>query len=185
MYFMPIDFYHYPCLLLNSMLKVYNLYILEASFRNYLLSGNIQLQKTSIKNYTSDLRHFLGWVQTYRKFEVDSIENFHKRLTFDLIVSYKDYLTNKEIPIRTVRRRLSTIRKFFKYCIQEGFLPDSQPVLLEKHTDVKNKQNFEISSSDRPNKDNSLKHIIFFFIAFWFSFILGLGITIYFKNGIN
>jgi hypothetical protein len=37
----------------------YNFYNLEASFKNFLLAGN-KLPVT-IKNYLSDLRHFLGW----------------------------------------------------------------------------------------------------------------------------
>ncbi len=40
----------------------YNQYNLEASFRIYLAAENIS--PVSLKNYLSDLRHFLGWIQS-------------------------------------------------------------------------------------------------------------------------
>lgn len=44
------------------MTKTYNLYNLEAPFKEYLVAGN--QKDVSIKNYLSDFRHFAGWVMS-------------------------------------------------------------------------------------------------------------------------
>ena len=39
--------------------KQYNFYNFEASFKKFLLAENVS--PITLKNYLSDLRHFLGW----------------------------------------------------------------------------------------------------------------------------
>lgn len=98
----------------------YNLYNLEALFREYLLSGikkDRPFHKNTIKNYLSDLRHFLGWYN-------HSIKNAHDffSLSPSHIASYKDYLITNNLPIRTINRRLSTLRKFCFFCTEAKIL---------------------------------------------------------------
>jgi len=112
------------------MKKQYNFYNLEASFKNFLLAGN----KTSvtIKNYLSDLRHFLGWmilkfkVQSaswQTKFEVDAEpENIVQMITPELIDEYRTYLEENKVPGITIKRRLSTLTKFCSFCISQGWI---------------------------------------------------------------
>jgi len=141
------------------MSKRYNLYNFEASFHHWLLAGiektpvntNIEekqcklrqkrLTKTSVKNYLSDLRHFLGWLIIKLKVKNPSLniddltaDKFVSQITLDLIEDYKGYLLENNIPIKTVNRRLSTLRKFFSFCISQGWLKEN---LAKKISNVK------------------------------------------------
>jgi len=133
----------------------YNFYNLEASFRNYLLAGNInqkQLTTITIKNYLSDFRHFIGWLVF--KFKVSSFakaledEKSPKKIialiTPLLVEEYKSYLVENKIPEKTVNRRLSTVRKFCSFCISQGWM---------KENPAKQVQNFR-PESNRPLVEN-------------------------------
>lgn len=113
---------------------VYNLYNLQASFKKYILSGNAKLSPVSIRNYQSDLRHFLGWYVFYLKaspkytrflgdFESDS--SLFSILDEKIVEEYKQYLRLNRIPFKTINRRLSTLRKFCSFCISQGWLRDN------------------------------------------------------------
>ena len=128
----------------------YNLYNLEASFKQWLLAGIEKTQnnanpeeyqgqstrkgltKISIKNYLSDLRHFFGWLifelkvkNQKLKIEEISINEFINCIDASFIEEYKNYLTANSIPIKTINRRLSTLRKFFTFCINQGWIKDN------------------------------------------------------------
>ncbi len=94
--------------------NTYNLYNLEAPFKNYLLAGNIN--PISIRNYLSDYRYFTGWMGKQKK---------HSTLSEELIGEYKNYLITSQLPIKTVNRRLSTLRKFCSFCISQGWLKEN------------------------------------------------------------
>jgi len=124
--------------------KQYNLSNLEAAFKQYLLAVNGKtrintnnkdthertlikgLNPVSIKNYLSDLRHFLGWmvkeckVQS-AKFKVEEIQN----IVPDTIKNYVQYQKQGETPIKTINRRLSTLRKFGGFCISQGWMKEN------------------------------------------------------------
>lgn len=97
----------------------YNLYNLEANFRKYL-SAVINLKAISIKNYLSDLRYFIGWYTAHTQNAplLHSLEN----LNAEHIEAYKGYLTESKLPLKTINRRLSTIRMFGKYLISQNIL---------------------------------------------------------------
>lgn len=97
----------------------YNLYNLEALFKEYLLAGNNR--PVSIKNYLSDFRHFAGWITFYLK---SDIAPFNK-IDSHLIQEYKFYLCENKIPLKTINRRLSTIRKFCSFCISQGWMKEN------------------------------------------------------------
>ncbi len=97
------------------MQNTYNLYNLEAPFRNYLLAGNIN--PISIRNYLSDYRYFTGWMGKQKK---------HSALTGKLIEEYKSYLITSQLPLKTVNRRLSTLRKFCSFCISQGWMKENE-----------------------------------------------------------
>jgi site-specific recombinase XerC len=118
----------------------YNLYNLEALFKNYLLAGkNIdhKLQITenrpfhsplTIKNYLSDFRHFQGWFLLFLKSRNNNINqplDFIKAITPEFIKEYKSYLTENKVPTRTINRRLSTIRKFCSFCIAQDWIKEN------------------------------------------------------------
>lgn len=105
----------------------YNFYNFEAPFKQFLIAGNFK--PITIKNYLSDLRHFFGWL--ILKLEVirpnlnssftDEIEIL-KEINPQLIAEYQKYLTSNNLPIRTIKRRLSTLRTFFTFCINQNWL---------------------------------------------------------------
>ncbi len=91
--------------------KVYNLYNLEPLFKSYLVAEKVSF--VTLKNYLSDIRHFLGWLAIYR--ETNNIEGNYA-FDKDSIASYLNYLKIAEIPDSTFNRRLSTLRKFCYFC---------------------------------------------------------------------
>ncbi len=113
--------------------KRYNLYNLVSQFKSYLLAGKIKsskqglnrkvLKKTTIKNYLSDLRHFLSWFQ-YHLANASSSSPVEIIASVDVetILKYKQYLVDNKLPNKTVNRRLSTLRKFFSFCISQDWI---------------------------------------------------------------
>jgi len=97
----------------------YNLYNLEANFRTYL-SAVINVKAITIKNYLSDLRYFMGWYTKYAQSGtfLASLEN----LTPAHIEAYKAYLLHCNLPTKTINRRLSTVRMFGKFLIDQNIL---------------------------------------------------------------
>ncbi len=122
----------------------YNLYNLEASFRNWLLAGNKKIQPISINNYLSDLRHFLGWLVFKLKnenIEIDfsdmaKLAVLTSNLTESTLAQYKGYLNDNNIPDRTVNRRLSTLRKFCSFCISQGWLKENPAKSIKNNSFV-------------------------------------------------
>jgi len=113
----------------------YNLYNLEALFKKYLLAGigfRKKLSHVTIKNYLSDLRHFLGWLTFYLKTHSEKTKAITKKfevdlatITPDIIQGYKSYLLQNNVPIKTANRRLSTLRKFCSFCINQGWMKEN------------------------------------------------------------
>ena len=100
------------------MSDTYNLYNLEAPFKQYLLAVNHK--SVSIKNYLSDIRHFFGWMTLYSK-----SKQLISIIDEKSIIEYKSYLSEHNIPHKTINRRLSTIRKFCSFCISQGWLKEN------------------------------------------------------------
>jgi len=112
------------------MINQYNLYNLEPQFKNWLLAGknNRSHSPLTIKNYLSDLRHFLGWMIFYLKSHQLSVGTIHElslQLTLSVINNYKSYLVENKIPLKTINRRLSTLRKFCSFCISQGWIKEN------------------------------------------------------------
>src|SRR3990167_6549789 len=104
------------------MSKTYNLYNLEALFKEYLSAGN---QKAiSIKNYLSDFRHFAGWMISKVKDQRSKIKD-EEIISANDISEYKSYLESNNIPHKTINRRLSTLRKFCSFCISQGWMKEN------------------------------------------------------------
>ena len=122
--------------------KQYNFYNLEASFKNFLLAGN--KSPATIKNYLSDIRHFLGWIVLKfkvqsSKFKVDAEpENIAQLITSELINEYRSYLNENKVPEITLKRRLSTLAKFCSFCISQGWIT-TNPIKQLRITDYEAK----------------------------------------------
>ena len=112
------------------MSDTYNLYNLEAPFKEYLLAGN--QKPVSVKNYLSDIRHFFGWMTFKIKNQKSKIKDeelgnlgFIQNIKVETINEYKSYLSENNIPHKTINRRLSTVRKFCSFCISQGWLKEN------------------------------------------------------------
>ena len=108
------------------MSETYNLYNLEAPFEEYLVAGN--QKAVSIKNYLSDVRHFFGWLILYfksNKIQIESEATITQFITVKVISEYRSYLSENNIPHKTINRRLSTIRKFCSFCISQGWMKEN------------------------------------------------------------
>lgn len=98
----------------------YNLYNTEALFRKYLLAEN--KSSITVKNYGSDLRHFIGWVTLGKRLHTNAPEEMSELITQELIEGYVQYLEDSKTPIKTINRRLSTLRRFCSFSISQGWM---------------------------------------------------------------
>lgn len=155
--------------------KQYNLYNFEALFRDFLLAGIVssqesaknkiskQLSSVSIKNYLSDLRHFLGWLISDLQFHNQTLmideKNIIDFINHTTILNYRLYLSDNSLPIKTVNRRLSTIRKFCSFCISQGWMKEN-PGKKIKNQKLKSKityQNSKIKTVMEQFRQNIIK----------------------------
>ena len=130
------------------MVKQYNLYNTEALFKVYLNSEKISA--ISLKNYLSDIRHFLGWLtfkeQSQIKTTIYDNNNIIGLISLPIIIEYQTYLIENNIPLRTVNRRLLTLRKFCSFCISQGWMKENpakkiknQVLSIKNEVNIKNK----------------------------------------------
>src|SRR5438270_2176994 len=98
----------------------YNLYNLEPSFRNYLLAEKVSA--ITLKNYLSDLRHFLGWLTSHKQTFLNSENSLFSSID---IKNYLSYLRSTQVPEATLNRRLSTLRKFCSFCFSSKIITEN------------------------------------------------------------
>lgn len=98
--------------------KRYNLSNYQTQFTEYLLAENIS--SITLKNYRSDLKHFFSWVA-----KNNSSHEIPEMITFEAITSYRQYSAENNAPLKTINRRLSTLRKFCTFCISQGWLSEN------------------------------------------------------------
>ncbi len=118
-------------------MDMYNLSNIEAQFKLFLISGNVS--STTVRNYLSDLRFFLGW----------STKNGCGNNLGDLvneanILKFKNDLIKHGLPEKTINRRLSTLRKLWKFIMTSEDLA-SNPVIKISN----------ISKKQEPASDNN------------------------------
>lgn len=110
------------------MVARYNLYNLEASFKKYLLAENVS--SATVHNYLSDFRHFAGWfslyIESHNNVSLSTSEPFLPSvLSKQTVFQYRAYLLENKLPVKTVNRRLSTLRKLSAFCINQGWLTEN------------------------------------------------------------
>lgn len=94
----------------------YNLYNLELKFKDFLISGNVS--PATLKNYLSDFRHFLGFMTIKSLISDDFFSSLNERN----IKEYLDFIKNSNLPSKTINRKLSTLRKFSSFCLENNFI---------------------------------------------------------------
>lgn len=85
-------------------------------FLNYLKS-NKGFSENTIKNYGIDLDEFYDYVE-------------NKKVDIDLIRSYLKHLYDKKYKSRTISRKVSSLKSYFKYLESEGIIDDNPMILI-------------------------------------------------------
>ncbi|GIW64535.1 MAG: hypothetical protein KatS3mg092_0468 [Patescibacteria group bacterium] len=145
--------------------KWYNLYNLEPQFKNFLIAENFS--PISLKNYLSDFRYFVGWLNNNIKYQIhylkDKIKNkdlqnlsiFLTLIDLDFLNLYKKYLLENNTPLKTINRRLSTIRKFFSFCISQGWLKENPAKKVSNISHLQTK-NYEPRTNNKASESHNI-----------------------------
>ncbi|MBI2622424.1 site-specific integrase, partial [Candidatus Microgenomates bacterium] len=91
-------------------------------FKDYLyVFGAADL---TIKNYITDLRHFLGWVdQAVLASDFNSAEQYRFEKLIEVLPLYRQRLVKiTNLAPASIKRKLSGIRKFLLWSAKEGFI---------------------------------------------------------------
>lgn len=146
----------------------YNLYNFEALFKKFLLAENVSLP--TLKNYLSDFRHFGGW--WIFKLKVQNVQlnveegqqiQLVSRITSDLVEEYKMYLIQNNLPVSTINRRLSTVRKFCSFCISQGWMKENPAKKIANFQSENTKnllKEFENDIAKEGENEKTVKHIV-------------------------
>lgn len=81
--------------------------------------------KVSIKNYKSDIGHFLAWATLKLKTSgvyTDNISEIAPFIDQKFFESYRDYMVDNGIKTKTVNRRLSSLRRLSHFLTENGIL---------------------------------------------------------------
>ena len=87
--------------------------LLEA-FKSYLFSQSNKPAKVTVKNYLSDVNHFLRWYENKYQKKLSPSE-----ITAGVIKDYKETNINVFSP-SSLERHLSSLRKFFSFLKLDG-----------------------------------------------------------------
>lgn len=93
-------------------------------FKSYLISQKISL--VSIKNYAVDLRNFLEWFTLHlmtKRIAFDENRPFTigENVTREELNEYRDFLIHNKSPVKTINRRLSSLRKFGSFLVSQSW----------------------------------------------------------------
>ncbi len=100
------------------------MYKLINQFKIYLVTQNIQ--STSIKNYIVDLKNFLEWFILHLKtnqikFDEQSPLSICALVSGDKIKLYRSFLEVNNTAVKTINRRLSTLRRLGSFIFLQGW----------------------------------------------------------------
>jgi site-specific recombinase XerD len=135
-----------------NFIQGYNLDNLEANFREFLISEAVS--PITLKNYLSDLRHFLGWYSFHLSSKSiivsseqnNSLHEYLSHLNLSLVLDYRKYLETNNVPTKSINRRLSTLRKFCTFCISQGWLK-TNPAKEISNNSIRNKEGISFTPS--------------------------------------
>lgn len=92
--------------------------MLQKAFDEYLISLGISTK--SFKNYRSDVSHFFSWAKSHLNEIGTYIESFDEIAPFlgqKFISEYKSYLASIPSPVKSINRRLSTLRHLSHFLV--------------------------------------------------------------------
>jgi site-specific recombinase XerD len=118
-------------------------------FKAYL--ANTGISKLSLKNYMSDLNNFASWLITYSSKIGANAVSLTEAIPFiskEIADEYKTYLFSSTASKLTINRRLSTLRKFGTFLVEENILDTNFASNLENISVAKKKAKVQIHSKD-------------------------------------
>lgn len=96
---------------------------LYEGFKDYLESAGVS-KKTRV-NYLSDLSNFLSWAKS------PSTTSLAASFTSDFLAEYRNYLTQADVPVGTINRRLSALRHFGRFLVWYKLINENPAENLE------------------------------------------------------
>ena len=123
---------------------------METEFNKYLY--NLGISSKSHKNYRSDLNHFTGWlILKIRSFGsyIQTLTEGIPFLSHDLGQEYKNYMIENNMPLKTVNRRLSTLRHLSRFLVSTQVIDSDFMQGIENSTTAKEVKQIRIS--DHPS----------------------------------
>ena len=118
-------------------------------FKAYL--ANTGISKLSLKNYMSDLNNFASWLIAYSTKIGAHTDNLTEAIPFineETADEYKTSLTSTTTSKLTINRRLSTLRKFGTFLVEENILDTNFATNLENISVAKRKVKMQVRSKD-------------------------------------
>ena len=130
-------------------LKRYNLLPFEHEFRLYA-HAVIGLTPVSIKNYISDYRYFVQWLDAqFSPLTVEHADVHHIEL-------YRSYLVEQGLPRASVNRRLSALRALYTFLIHQGIISSSPMKSIKNMTQHTSDMTASVMRSSSPTSINPL-----------------------------
>jgi len=102
--------------------NTYNLSNLLDEFTAFLRADN-GLSAVSKRNYLSDVKQFINWLQAGNG--NNDLDKSNRIISEDDLTSYYNYLVNENRPAKSINRKLSSLRHFFDYCLSHGLITDN------------------------------------------------------------
>lgn len=110
------SFYYYWYMYLSD-LKRYNLSNIPDNYAQFL-NAEIDLSAVTRRNYLSDVRHFTHWLNAQGFHEPQT--NREYLISEEYFLSYVGYLKSVSLPYRSINRKLSSLRNFFDFCLENN-----------------------------------------------------------------
>ncbi len=129
----------------------YNVAYLEALFKKHLEISSPPISKVSQKNYLSDIRYFFGWIQNFAQPQPDNAQSLQNLFSKNLLVEFRDYMIDSLLPIATINRRLSSLRKFCH------FLVESSKIVQDPSSNLTNVTKLDYQSQLKPKENEDLR----------------------------
>lgn len=114
---------------------------ISEAFIKYLAS--LRLSPKSFKNYKSDLNHFIAWallkIRSYGSY-IESLTEATPFLSTQLAKEYKNYMQLNSFPIKTINRRLSTLRHLSRFLLSSQAIDSDFMAQVENISIAKTKR---------------------------------------------
>lgn len=130
------------------------------------LINHDDLNPKTLKEYTSDLRHFIGWYETVSRLEKPRLFQIGKISTSTIIQYQEHAYSNMQLKPSTINRRLVTLKRYFHWAASESkikrdpakpvkLLPEKKP-LPRQMTDQEESALFAAVTREGTLRDQTL-----------------------------